>query len=255
MRFTLFLLLTVAVTAVAQHGSTTRSNPFNSPEDQEEGARLFRVQCSACHGQNGTGGAGGPALTAALRRGESDEAIYGAIVKGIPGTPMPAYPGAGRDAWQITAYLQSLRVGKAAAPAKGDPRKGARIFANQQCAMCHEIDGTGSSMGPELSRIGAMRTPGLLQRAITHPNEEVSQDYWMVRGLTKKGELVSGIRLNEDTHSIQYREAQRLRSVLKEDLAQIEIVRTSPMPSFAEKISAVDLENLVAYLSSLRGQQ
>src|SRR5256885_10208261 len=84
-----------------QH-SVARSNPFNTPADQAEGARLFRGQCAACHGPNGTGGASGPDLTAgAYRRGDSDEALFQIVAKGIPGTAMPAYGGTGREVWQI----------------------------------------------------------------------------------------------------------------------------------------------------------
>ena len=53
--------------------------------------------------------------------------------------------------------------------------------------------------------------------------------------------------------SFQIREAQsRLRSLHKSDLASFEVIRKSPMPSFKTKLSAGDLQDLVAYLASLR---
>jgi mono/diheme cytochrome c family protein len=55
--------------------------------------------------------------------------------------------------------------------------------------------------------------------------------------------------------SFQIREASgRLRSLLKTDLASYEIVRASGMPSFKGKLSPGDLEDLIAYLASLRAQ-
>jgi mono/diheme cytochrome c family protein len=39
---------------------------------------------------------------------------------------------------------------------------------------------------------------------------------------------------------------------MKAELASFEIVRTSPMPSFKGKVQGADLEDLVAYLASLR---
>jgi putative heme-binding domain-containing protein len=242
--------LLLAVPLHAQH-STTRSNPFNSSEDQAEGARLFRGQCAACHGPNGVGGASGPDLTAgAFRRGDSDEALFQIVAKGIPGTVMPAYAGSGREAWQIVAYVRSLSVGKAAERAKGDASRGERVFKTQGCAQCHTIDGRGGTLGPDLSEIGSRRSLGNLQRSVLNPNEEVSADYWTLRARTQAGQSLSGIRLNEDTHSLQFRDKTGLRSVFKKDLAEHEIVKTSPMPSFKGKLSDRDFEDLIAYLAA-----
>jgi hypothetical protein len=59
--------------------------------------------------------------------------------------------------------------------------------------------------------------------------------------------------MNEDMDSFQIRDAQgHLRSLRKSELASSEISRTSPMPSFKGKISAGDLQNLIAYLASMR---
>jgi hypothetical protein len=65
-----------------------------------------------------------------------------------------------------------------------------------------------------------------------------------------------GIRLNEDDISIQLRDTKGdLRAFLKEDVR--EIVRTNPslMPSYGTRLAKPDLENLVAYLNSLKGAQ
>jgi putative heme-binding domain-containing protein len=236
----------------AQH-SVARSNPFNSPADQAEGARLFRGQCAACHGPNGTGGASGPDLTAgAYRRGDSDEAIFQIVAKGIPGTAMPAYGGTGREVWQIVAYVRSLSVGKAAERAKGDATRGESVFKAQACAQCHAIADRGGTLGPDLTSIGSRRSLGSLQRSVLDPNAEVSADYWTLRARTKAGQPISGIRLNEDTHSYQFRDKTGLRSVFKRDLAEFEIVKTSPMPSYKGKLSDRDFADLIAYLAARR---
>jgi len=244
--------LLIAVPLGAQH-STTRANPFNSPADQVEGARLFRGQCAACHGPNGVGGASGPDLTAgAFRRGDSDEALFQIVAKGIPGTAMPAYAGAGRDAWQIVAYVRSLSAGKAAERAKGNPPRGESVFKTHDCGQCHAIAGLGGTLGPDLSDIGNRRSLGNLQRSVLAPNEEVSADYWTLRARTQTGQSISGIRLNEDTHSFQFRDKTGLRSVFKKDLAEYEIVKVSPMPSYKGKLSDRDFEDLIAYLAARR---
>ena len=89
-------------------------------------------------------------------------------------------------------------------------------------------------------------------------NRQEDRDEGMTRqtaNATCNGQTITGIRLNEDMTSFQIREASgRLRSVWKTDLASYEIVRTSPMPSFKGKISGGDLDDLIAYLASLRAQ-
>lgn len=238
----------------AQHGSTTRSNPFNTPGDRAEGARHFRTQCAACHGADGGGSAAGPNLTAGeFRRGDSDEQIFNTVLKGIPGTNMPPFPGSGREAWQIVGFVRSLGAGKAAEQAKGDPARGAQVFQQSGCRGCHAVAGDGGIIGPDLAAIGSLRSLTQLKSAITDPNREVSPEYWSLRATTRDGRQISGIRMNEDTFSYQYRDGSGLRAVLKEELAEHRTVATSPMPSFANKLKERDLEDLVAYLAGLRG--
>jgi putative heme-binding domain-containing protein len=234
----------------AQHGSTTQTNPFIAPEDREAGAILFKNQCAACHGPNGTGGAAGPNLTGALRRRDTDESLFQIVAKGIPGTPMPAFAGNARQIWQLVTYVRSLSVGKSGIASKGDATRGARLFVSSGCANCHSIFGQGSSAGPDLSEVARYRTLGQLQRSILDPGEDIDSDYWMLRARTRSGQLVSGVRLNEDTFSFQYLENGRLRSVLKRDLVQSEVVRTSPMPSYRDKLSSAEIADVIAYLGS-----
>jgi putative heme-binding domain-containing protein len=106
-----------------------------------------------------------------------------------------------------------------------------------------------------LSNIGSLRSLPELTAALTDPSAQVEPEFWSVRAKTKAGQDVSGRRLNEDMDTIQIRDTQnRLRTLYRADLASSQVVRTSPMPSFKDKLNAADLENLVAYLASLRTQ-
>ena len=257
MKFRLSVLLFLPALAVlhGQHGSTP-DVPFSTPEDQAAGARSFRSQCAACHGPDASGGVVGPSLsTGTFKSGGSDEALYRVITKGIPGTAMTAFPLNGREVWQLIAYLRAVNIGKAAAQAKGDAAKGEHVFESNGCGRCHTNGKAGGFVGPDLSEIGSHRSLPQLESSILDPDSDVAPDYWSLRAKTKTGQTVTGIRLNEDMTSFQIREASgRLRSLLKTDLASYEIVRASPMPSFKGKLSPGDLEDLIAYLASLRAQ-
>lgn len=257
MRFYLSVVLFLTALAVlrAQHGSSP-DRPFSTPEDEAAGAKSFRSQCAACHGPDASGGVAGPSLsTGTFKNGGSDEALFRVITKGIPGTAMAAFPLDGREVWRLIAFLRAVNIGKAAEQAKGDAAKGAQVFNANGCGRCHTNGKEGGFIGPDLSEIGSRRSLAQLESSVLDPEADVAPDYWSVRARTKTGENITGIRLNEDMTSFQIREASgRLRSVWKTDLTSYDIVRTSPMPSFKGKLSAGDLEDLIAYLASLRAQ-
>jgi mono/diheme cytochrome c family protein len=71
----------------------------------------------------------------------------------------------------------------------------------------------------------------------------------------KDGTIVNGRRLNEDTYSLQViDEKERLRSILKSDVRDYTIAKTSPMPSYAKTLTPDELADLLGYLLSLKGQ-
>jgi putative heme-binding domain-containing protein len=243
-------LLVIAVTLLsAQEESSQRmSNPFTAPEDIAAGALTFLSQCASCHGRDGRGGQGTPDLTAGtFRRASSDEGLFSLIAKGIPGTTMPGFNLSGREIWQTLAYVRSLSTGvRSAELAKGNATKGAELFHSAGCEKCHQPRG----VGPDLRAVVHQRSLSDLRQSVLDPNAEVAPDYWRIRGQAISGRAIEGLRLNEDTHTIQYRDsAGRLRSVAKSDIAKYEIVRTSPMPSFQGKLTPDQIEDILAFLT------
>lgn len=254
-RLSFLLLLPGLATMPAQEPGTISGNPVSTPQDAEIGSRSFRSQCAACHGLDASGGSVGPSLvTGTFKYGGSDEALFGTITRGVPGTAMVGFQLNGREVWQIVSFLRSMTIAKAAGEAPGDAAKGAQVFEANGCARCHTTSaGTGGYTGPDLSEIGSRRTLAQLESSILDPDAEVAPEYWTVRARSKTGQTVTGIRMNEDMESFQIRDPQgRLRSLRKSELANSEIIRASPMPSFKTKLSGDELQNLIAYLAGMR---
>jgi hypothetical protein len=80
-------------------------------------------------------------------------------------------------------------------------------------------------------------------------------EYLPVRIVTRTGSEIRGIRVNEDAFTIQVRDAAgRFYSLRKTDVEQLDKpAGKSMMPSFASRVTAPELADLVAYLASLRG--
>lgn len=240
-------LIACTVAAWAQHSSVKLSNPFQTPQDRLEGARTYRSQCASCHGADGKGGNGGPDLTRGqFKHAVSEEAMYRVISKGIPGTTMPGFTFNGARGWQLVTFIASLNA--AAGAGAGDAKRGAELVASHQCARCH------AEGAPDLADAARRMTRAELRLALVDPAAEVAPEYWSWRGTLRDAQVVEGRRLNEDTFSVQVMDKDgRLRTIDKKDLAWATIEPKSPMPPYKGTLGGKDIDDVLAYLESLRG--
>ena len=227
----------------------------NNP-DLAQGRKVFQGKCGLCHGQTGTGGKGPSLVQPTLLHAPDDAALMRVITEGIRGTEMPTSFGfSPGELNNLVAYVRSL--GRTAlTPLPGDPARGNALYlAKGGCAACHIVHGEGGSLGPELSEIGASRTPDYLREALLKPAAAVPLGYLVVSVTTRDGKSLRGMRINEDTFTLQLRDpSNRVHSFRKADLAGYKKeFNQSLMPSFENKFSATELDDLVAYLASLRG--
>ncbi len=219
--------------------------------DGARGERLYLTQCAMCHGPNGEGG-GGPTLARpTLRQAPDDDALRTVIRSGIAGTGMPGTRLVEAELRDLVAYVRKLgRVPQVVLP--GEAKRGAALYA-RDCASCHMIAGRGGAFGPDLTGIGARRSPQHLRESLVNPAADVPRGYAFVRAVTRDGKTLTGVRVNEDTFSLQFRDAKdTLHSVWKAELREFKKeLRKSPMPSY-RSLSATELDDLVAYLASLQ---
>ena len=136
-----------------------------------------------------------------------------------------------------------------------DAAAGEAIFQGKGgCTQCHSVGNRGGSVGPDLSEIGVMRLPRSLRLAITDPDAEIFREYFTTTIETNGGRRFEGITLNEDDISIQLRDVSGTpRSFLKTNIKDVQREERSLMPSYAAKLSAGEIDDLVAYLRTLRG--
>ncbi len=248
------VLLLAATNGFAQ----TKALAVATREDLAAGQRVFDAQCGLCHGRDGTGAMGPNLQRATLRHAAGDDELIGLVRNGIPGTEMPAFylSMTERMVWQTAAYVRSLgRV--AQSPLPGDPQRGAARYESSGCAACHTVRGRGGVLGPDLTSIGAVRGPAYLREALVDPGAAHPPGYLVVRVVTASGTEIRGIRLNEDVFWIHLRDALgKVHALQKADLSLVEREpKGTLMPSYAARLSASDIDDLVAHLATLRGER
>ncbi len=258
----------LALTASAQiPRDTTPVVAKTSPADLAAGKVLYESTCANCHGLDG-GGSNGPNLQGAPQR--LGDAEVGTIIRfGIPGTGMNGFGSLGVDeAGQIVGYLRTLGHAADTEVAKGDPAEGRVVYESSGCATCHIISGEGGGVGPELTRVGAMRGPPYLRTALLTPGTNLPKEggvmergrftqFLFVHVVMKDGHSYDGTRVYEDSFTIEIKDAAgKFHGFKKLDLAKFEkFPGHSVMPSFKGTLSDSQLDNLVAYLASLKGAQ
>jgi len=230
-------------------------NPHTSEADIAQGKKLYAGRCAGCHGPNGDGGKGANLAVSVLSRATTDLALYRVARYGLPETEMPATLMAPREVWQIAAFVRSLGAAAGKESGAGDPSRGRQVVSTKGgCLQCHAIGMEGGRLGPALTDIGTRRGPRHLRAKLLDSPANIPDDFRMARITLRDGRRVEGVRLNEDVHSIQLRDAAgKLYSEWKKDLTDYKVERRTPMPSYGRQLSAQDIDDVIAYLSSLRG--
>jgi cbb3-type cytochrome c oxidase subunit III len=124
------------------------------------GQALFKKNCTLCHGDNGEGTEGRPALNdKSFLASANDETIFSVVSSGIPNTGMPAWnqahggPMTDEDVRQVVAFLRAWEPAapdRKAIPLVGNPSRGKTLFSNV-CAACHGSEGAGTARAPMLN--------------------------------------------------------------------------------------------------------
>lgn len=138
-------------TTVDTVGATTPTPPAS---EVAEGAALFAVACSSCHGPEGRGSDRGPSLIGVGAASADFYLSTGRMPLDEPRAQAerkkPAYPP--DEIRRLVAYVASLSIGPVGPavptvhPDRGGLAEGNRLYANN-CAACHNSSGAGGALG------------------------------------------------------------------------------------------------------------
>jgi putative heme-binding domain-containing protein len=245
------LLLGVAPGAHAQLVQRDHPGQYDQ-QDIARGSLLYNGQCNQCHGRDGDQISGIDLRRGTFRRAASDDDLARVIAAGTPGG-MPPFKLPPEEITGIVAFIRS-GFDTSANVRLGDAGRGQALFDGKGgCRTCHRVHGTGPRAAPDLSEIGATRTPAALERSLRDPSSGMLPINRPVRIVTSDGTVVRGRRLNEDTQTVQLiDERERLLSLSKKDIRTFEIDTTSTMPAYARRLSDDEIADVVAYLLTLK---
>jgi cytochrome c oxidase cbb3-type subunit III len=229
--------------------------PAAAQPDPAAGKPIFEGHCALCHGIDGGGGRGPSLRQPKLLHAADDEALKSVIENGIAPDMPPAWYLSQAEISSVAAYVRSLgKVPSEVLP--GNPARGQAIYARNGCSACHILKGEGSGYGPELTEVGARRGSARLRETLQHPTETIPETFLFVKAVTHAGPTILGIRLNEDSFTIQLKDQQgRFYSLRKSELQDLKKLRgETPMPSYGAVLSAAEMDDLVNFLASQKGK-
>jgi putative membrane-bound dehydrogenase-like protein len=157
------------------------------------------------------------------------------------------------DLLNVDADKQSARVTDLVASLKeGDVRRGQALFNNPKiaCSSCHAIGYGGGHVGPDLTRIGQVRTPRDLIESIVYPSASFVRSFEPMIVTTKSDDQYSGI-LKKDTADevILVTGPNAETRIARADITEIRPGTVSVMPQgLDEQLTKQELADLVAFL-------
>ncbi len=220
----------------------------------ERGSRIYSRECALCHGPQGDIVDGVNLRVGIFKNVQSDDDLRMVVTQGAGQGQMPAFGLNASDLDGIVAFIRAGFDPEGVAVRIGDPDRGREIFEGKgECSTCHRVSGIGPRTAPDLTEIGAIRTPASLQQNLIDPAAAILPINRPIRLVTRNEETVLGRRLNEDTYTVQVIDSnERLRSFRKSDLVSYEVsMRPSKGPT---ELSGDEVADVVGYLLTLRGR-
>jgi putative membrane-bound dehydrogenase-like protein len=138
----------------------------------------------------------------------------------------------------------------------GDVARGQVVFNNQKtaCMVCHSIGYVGGKTGPDLTKIGGIRTERDLLEAIVFPSASFVRSYEPILVVTTTGKSHNGLIKNDNADELVLITGpnQEVR-IPRAEIEEIHPGQVSIMPSgLDQQLSIRDLANLIAFLKACK---
>ncbi len=140
--------------------------------------------------------------------------------------------------------------------ASGDALRGRQIFFSGKavCTTCHAVQGQGAHIGPDLSKIGAIRARRDLLESIVFPSASFARGYEPYTVTARNGRVYTGLIARETADAVHLITAERAEiRVPRTAIETIEQGRVSIMPQGLDvQLTSQELADVLAFLQSLK---
>lgn len=139
----------------------------------------------------------------------------------------------------------------------GDAKRGRERFLDgqsMQCSLCHRVQGSGRSVGPDMDGIGKKRSRLELLESVLDPSKVIDPKYRSHQVLNTDGQLVSGLLVRDTATEMVIRSADgRNHRISKDEIESRRVQAESLMPNgLAGDMTAQEVADLLAFLESLK---
>ncbi|QDV38756.1 PVC-type heme-binding CxxCH protein [Tautonia plasticadhaerens] len=135
-----------------------------------------------------------------------------------------------------------------------DIRRGQAVFNGEKgaCRTCHAMGYVGGRVGPDLTRIGRIRTERDLLEAIAYPSASFVRSYEPVVVATVDGRVLTGLVGDEGAdHVILQTNAEESVRIPRSEIEEFQPGTTSVMPAgLDQQLTPQELADLVKFLKS-----
>jgi putative membrane-bound dehydrogenase-like protein len=162
------------------------------------------------------------------------------------------YTALSADAAQQKAKIEQLLTTLSG----GDIRRGQAVFNSPKaaCASCHAIGYLGGQVGPDLTKIGQIRTERDLLESIVFPSASFVRSYEPVTVATKDGRVLNGlIRKDAPDELILATGPDQEARVARDEIDEIRPSSVSIMPAgLDQQLTPQEIADLVTFLKACR---
>ncbi len=209
---------------------------------------------------NGNDEAAGLAMVGALKRSKVRSGVRADVLRPV----LSKYPEAVRKEGE--ALLQAVTLDTVNQIRRletllptlqgGDITRGQAVFnsAKVACYSCHAIGYMGGRIGPDLTRVGQVRSERDLLEAILYPSASFARGYEPVVIKTRSGEVHTGVLRNNDLPDEVMLATERDETrIPRRDIVDIQPGTVSLMPQgLADQLTRQELADLLAFLKATR---
>ncbi|MFN3161593.1 MAG: PVC-type heme-binding CxxCH protein [Rubinisphaera brasiliensis] len=175
--------------------------------------------------------------------------LHSAVYRDIKDTAQKLYPlPPAKDAEPIPPLSELAKK-------KGDEKKGRLVFhTHGTCSKCHQVNGLGKEVGPDLSEIGKKLSRQAMYESILYPSAGISHNYEAYTVITADGNILNGLMVSESEDELSIKNAEGIvKTISRDDVDDLVKQKISLMPADLQKVMTTqELIDVVEYMTTLQ---